>query len=456
MNIIDIREDFIKFFREHGHKYLMPSPVFNDDPSLIFVNAGMNQLKNEFINGEGDKPRNDKFRKLCNSQICIRAGGKHNDLDDVGMDSYHLTSFEMLGNWSMNSYKKDEAIELAFKYLTEHLKLDKNRMYVTYYDDLEHSEIKADVETKTLWGKYFPEERIIKGNFKDNFWMMAETGPCGMSTEIHYDISDEERFVPGLVNQGDPSLIEIWNIVFIQYNRCTTEYVPLDRFYVDTGMGLERLAMVLQKKSSVYLTDGFHFLFGYARAITNYQYQYTDCYDPQDDQYMIDCSYRIFCDHIRTIIIALFDGVDFDFEGRGFVLRKIFRRLMSHLYVYLNNYHVVQTMTRPIILGLITDVLNYHMKKKHDNHQIQQKLIAEEHLLIGKLQNLRHKEKELNHILELNKIDHCFDYYCNQISEFSGSDENLKEVKLFVDKLQKDGIPSLIIMNMGKIKVTML
>lgn len=254
MKAIDLREDFIKYFRENNHRLLRPSKVFDDDPSLLFVNAGMNQLKNVFLNGDVEN-KTDKYRKLCNSQICIRAGGKHNDLDDVGKDSYHLTSFEMLGNWSIEAYQKNEAILLAYNYLINHLNLDKNKIYITYFEGDPSQNLQSDEETKEIWKKYVSDERIVKGKFKDNFWMMADDGPCGMCTEIHYDLSDEQRIVPELVNKDDPSLIEIWNIVFIEYKRTLNSnnmiFEKLGRFYVDTGMGMERLCMVLQKKNNI-------------------------------------------------------------------------------------------------------------------------------------------------------------------------------------------------------------
>lgn len=286
-SILDLREDFIKYFRSNGHKLLRPSNIFIDDPTLLFVNAGMNQLKDVFI---GKKEQDSKLVELCNSQICIRAGGKHNDLDDVGLDSYHLTSFEMLGSWSINSYKKDKAIQLAFSYLTEHLGLDQKRIYVTYFEGTK--EINADIETKELWSKYLPDNHIVKGSFKDNFWMMAETGPCGVCTEIHYDnrnlLDSERNECSELVNTGDPLVIEVWNNVFMEYYRDDTgAYTKLDKFYVDTGMGLERLAMILQKKSSLYTTDAFSFLMGYAQALTNQSVFYSDIYDNTHPEYNI-------------------------------------------------------------------------------------------------------------------------------------------------------------------------
>jgi len=423
---LDVREDFIRFFRDNKHKLLNPSKVFNNDRSLLFVNAGMNQLKEEFLKSIPlSEEKEEKYRRLCNSQICIRAGGKHNDLDDVGLDSYHLTSFEMLGNWSINSYQKEEAIRLAFTYLTEHLALDRSRLYVTYFQGDPTENLEADEESHDIWLKYVPESHIVKGNFKDNFWMMAETGPCGVCTEIHYDLSESDingvaRVVPELVNQDDPTLIEIWNNVFIQYERTKVksdnikevryQYKKLDRFFVDTGMGMERLCMVLQKKPTIYTTDVFHYLMGYAQAMSNCGKPYTDCYDPLSDNYNIDCAYRIFCDHFRTLIVALFDSVIFDGTGRGHVLRKIFRRLMTYYYLYLNDYTIEQTMNRPIILGIISDILNYHLKRVHDNVSIQKILIDEEIQFYGHLQNIKNN---MITVLETNDKDGgSFDYVC--------------------------------------------
>jgi alanyl-tRNA synthetase len=491
MKALDIREDFIKYFRQNSHKLLAPSKIFNDDPSLLFVNAGMNQLKDEFLrtNTGLNKPgtetgtetgaRASQHKRLCNSQVCIRAGGKHNDLDDVGMDSYHLTSFEMLGNWSLDDYWKEDAIRLAYIYLTDHLGLDKSKLYVTYFEGDEKEGLAADEETLAIWLKYFPKSRIVKGNFKDNFWMMADSGPCGVSTEIHYDLSDQDRTVPGLVNTGDPSVIEIWNIVFIQFNRIvnaeaeTHVYEKLDRCFVDTGMGLERLCMVLQKKPTIYKTDVFHYLMGYGQAISNCEHSYSDCYDPRNPQYNVDCAYRIFCDHFRTVVIALFYGVLFDVTGRGHVLRKIFRRMLTYLYLYLNNKTVEQLMAKNIIMGIISDILAYGLKRKHDVLALQKQLIDEELIFLGKLQHFQTKMKK---ILGLNDIDGCFDYVClrntvrdpdpgprnasektpgakDTVLEFKGNPMHLKEVEDMYTKLFRAGIPALIVTHARELKI---
>lgn len=431
ITILELRENFIKYFRSNHHKLLKPSKVFNNDPSLLFVNAGMNQLKDVFL---GKIEQDPKFVQLCNSQVCIRAGGKHNDLDDVGLDSYHLTSFEMLGSWSINSYGKQKAIELAITYLTEHLKLDKKRIYVTYFEGV--ADIPEDVETRDIWKDHIHENHIVKGNFKDNFWMMADVGPCGVCTEIHYDnrnISENEYIdCPELVNKGDPNVIEIWNNVFMEYYRDHNGlYTKLNKFYVDTGMGLERLAMILQRKKSLYMTDAFSFLMGYAQALTNQTTFYSDEYNENSPNYNIDCAYRIFCDHIRTIVVALFDDVEFDATKRGFVLRKIFRRMMTYVYIYLNNNKVEHLMIKPIIKGLIHDILCYGLKKQHDYNVIQQKLIDEEHMFIGKLRNV--KAKVLNIMSSKSKKLHDV----NNVN-------NSGEVDIY-ETLKKDGIPIKII-----------
>ena len=345
-------------------------------------------------------------------------------------------------------------------------------MYVTYFKGDEKENVGPDDETKNIWLQYFPEERIVQGNFKDNFWMMAETGPCGQCTEIHYDMSDTVRTVPELVNTDDPSVMEIWNIVFIQFNRIEDQlnqssksskykYEKLNRFFVDTGMGMERLCMILQKKSSIYKTDVFHYLMGYAQAIGNCRYQYSDCYDRENKQYDIDCAYRIFCDHFRTVVTALYDGVVFDCTGRGHVLRKIFRRLLTYTYLYLNNGTIEQLMTRPIILAIIDDILRYQLKYKHDEHALREMMIAEERLFLGCLQNFQRK---MARVLTLNEQDACFDYVCKlhdpkrtiELPEFTGNPDNLREVETLYDKLFREGVPPLLVSHSNNLKVKRL
>ncbi|MBA42958.1 MAG: hypothetical protein CMF62_02975 [Magnetococcales bacterium] len=432
MKTQELRENFINYMRSKKHKLLPPSKVYlDDDLSILFVNAGMNQLKDTFISG--NIKQDEKFRRLCNSQICIRAGGKHNDLDDVGKDSYHLTSFEMLGSWSLDSYSREETLDISFNYLINYLNLDPKKMYVTYYDG--NDIISEDTETKNLWKKYLPESNIIKGNFKDNFWMMGESGPCGVSTEIHYDISNIDRFVPELVNQDDPSVIEIWNMVFIEYKCKDGKFSKLEKKFVDTGIGLERLSMIIQNTKTVYDTDAFYYLFGYCQALTNQKYSYQDTYNVNK----IDETYRIFADHMRTLTISLFQDVEFNTTGRGNILRKIFRRMLSYLYCYHNNFNIEPIMNKPIIKAIITDILNYFLLYKHDSSEIQTKLILEEKLFLNILFNLR------------KKIECLKDYDINNY-ELIECFITKNKIKSILDKLKADGIPFEIIKNRTYLK----
>ncbi|AYV81907.1 MAG: alanyl-tRNA synthetase [Harvfovirus sp.] len=380
MKTIEIRELFIQYFKKNKHKMLKQSNIVIDDPTLFFVNAGMNQLKSIFL---GEKPINPKYTRLVNSQICVRAGGKHNDLDEVGKDSYHLTSFEMLGNWSLNDYGKEEAIDLAYHFLTDICHLDKNRMYVTFFGG--NDDIPADDETKTLWKKYFPESRIISSSFKDNFWMMGATGPCGACTEIHYDIKTDITERPEIVNANDPTLIEIWNLVFIQYNKTATAYEKLDKLFVDTGLGSERISMVINNKKSLYETDALNYIISYAQILSRHD-PYVDSYD---EKALSSQAYRIFADHMRTTIIAQFQEIKFDSHNRGAVLKKIFKRALTHYYLYLNNYTISPIMHRQPVLSLITDILDYMLFFTHDNKLIQQNLITEEKLYLGALNHVK-------------------------------------------------------------------
>lgn len=390
LSTVKLRQDFIDYFRKNDHKFMPPSKVFIDDPTLMFVNAGMNQLKDVFL---GLKEQDERFTKLCNSQICVRAGGKHNDLDDVGFDSYHLTSFEMLGNWSINRFWKEETINMAFYYLVDCCGLNKNQIYATYFEGYSDDKINLppDDETRIIWEKYLPPNRIIPGSFNDNFWMMGDFGPCGNSTEIHYDLLGRDD-VSILVNKDDPTVVEIWNNVFMEYNKDETGYHKLDKHYVDTGMGLERLSMVLQNKHSVYHTDVFRSLFGYAQALTGGEF-YTDTYDPAGPNFLSDVAYRIFVDHFRTSVVALYDGVEFGPNGREYVLRKIFRRLLTYTYLYLMDKNVSHIMGNQLIRPLVEYVLTY-FKKKIDVGTVDDiimKLIIEEKGFIGKIRYIDRK-----------------------------------------------------------------
>jgi len=311
----EIRSSFIKFFKDKSHTFAPSSPVVPvGDDTLLFANAGMNQFKDVFL-GTGTRP----YKRAVNSQKCIRAGGKHNDLEDVGTDTYHHTFFEMLGNWSFGDYFKAEAIEWAWELLTKVWKIDAERLYVTYFEGDKHDNIGADTESRDLWRRFLPDERIHKGNKKDNFWEMGETGPCGPCSEIHYDGTPDKSGAK-LVNVGNPDVIEIWNLVFIQYNRDTTgKLTPLPAKHVDTGMGLERITRVLQGKTSNYDTDIFAAIIGATEKLTGKKYS-----AKLEDK--TDIAFRVVADHLRTLVFAVTDGGTPSNEGRGYVLRRILRR----------------------------------------------------------------------------------------------------------------------------------
>lgn len=376
----EIQQKFLNYFRKNDYKFMKPCKVYNDDPSLFFVNSGMCQLKDVFLGHKGFD-----HTKIMNYQQCIRAGGKHNDIDEVGSDSYHLTCFTMLGNWTLGHIDKNLSIDLAYKFLIDECGLNPQNMYVTFFEG--NGEIETDNETKESWLRYFPSDKVIASNFKDNFWTMGNEGPCGPCTEIHYDIIGN-RDASKLVNQSDPTVIEIWNLVFIQYNLMCNKFVSLEKQYLDTGLGLERISMVIQNKNSVYQTDSFKYLFGYAQTLTNSDF-YTDKFDNNKDK-----AYRIFVDHIRTIVISLYHNADFDCNKRGFILRKIFRRLLTNMYIHLNNYTIEQKFNNPIIACLITQILNFWLEYKHDSSIIHQKLIAEEKLYLGKISSMDKKYKK--------------------------------------------------------------
>ncbi|KAH9411993.1 class II (A) tRNA synthetase [Ordospora pajunii] len=304
-----LRECFLRYFSSRSHKVVESSSVVpHDDDTLLFTNSGMVQFKKNLLGVRDDLSR------ACSVQRCIRAGGKHNDLDDVGKDNYHHTYFEMLGNWSFGDYFKEKAIEYAWGFLVDELKLDKERLYVTYYDEL-------DKESKEIWHRYLPSSRIIAAPYEDNFWEMGETGPCGPCTEIHYDRFGG-RDASLLVNAGDPSVIEIWNIVFIEYNRTSSGLVPLDRKCIDTGIGLERLLSILMGVESNYLIDSFGTII---RAIEERcGHVYSDGMDSKD------VAFRVVADHCRTIAVCVHDKVDFGSEGVGYVLRRILRRAVRY------------------------------------------------------------------------------------------------------------------------------
>src|SRR5690606_7329580 len=273
MNARELRQSFLDFFASKDHVIVPSAPmVVKDDPTLMFTNAGMNQFKDIFL---GNAPV--KAPRVANSQKCLRVSGKHNDLEEVGHDTYHHTMFEMLGNWSFGNYFKQEAIAWAWEYLTEHLAISKDNLYASVFEGDSADNIEFDKESYDFWKQYLPEERILRGNKKDNFWEMGDTGPCGPCSEIHIDIRSEQekKKIPGkdLVNQDHPHVIEIWNLVFIQFNRkANGSLEPLPNKHVDTGMGFERLAMIVQGKQSNYDTDVFQPIISHIAQLANTTY----------------------------------------------------------------------------------------------------------------------------------------------------------------------------------------
>jgi alanyl-tRNA synthetase len=324
----EIRQQFLDFFKSKSHKIVASAPiVVKNDPTLMFTNAGMNQFKDYFL---GNKTAVEK--RVANSQKCLRVSGKHNDLEEVGVDTYHHTMFEMLGNWSFGDYFKKDAINWAWELLTEVYGLDVNRLYVTVFEGSKDDNLDYDLESYELWSKLIDPERILRGNKKDNFWEMGETGPCGPCSEIHFDLRpDLERFeTPGklLVNNDHPQVIEIWNLVFMQYNRKSDGSLEnLPDMHVDTGMGFERLVRVIHGKSSNYDTDIFLDTIQELEIISNKKYGETE---------QIDIAFRVIADHLRAICFAIADGQLPANNGAGYVIRRILRRAVRYGYSYLN------------------------------------------------------------------------------------------------------------------------
>ncbi|ANH84146.1 alanine--tRNA ligase [Niabella ginsenosidivorans] len=356
MTSTEIRQAFLDFFKSKGHEIVPSAPiVVKNDPTLMFTNAGMNQFKDYFLGN-----RQSPYPRVADTQKCLRVSGKHNDLEEVGVDTYHHTMFEMLGNWSFGDpalptagYFKKEAIAWSWELLTEVLKIPKDRLYVSVFEGDEKDGLPFDEEAADEWKKWIAEDRILKGNKKDNFWEMGDTGPCGPCTEIHVDCrpDEERRQADGktLVNADHPQVIEIWNNVFMQFNRLKDGSLqPLPAKHVDTGMGFERLVRVLQNKTSNYDTDVFTGTIAAVEKITHKKY------DGSDSKQAI--AFRVLADHIRAVAFTIADGQLPSSNGAGYVIRRILRRAVRYYYSYLNYQQPLLNQLVPVIAEQFKDV----------------------------------------------------------------------------------------------------
>ena len=341
MKAADIRKQFLEFFESKNHTTVPSAPmVIKDDPTLMFTNAGMNQFKSFFLDQE--QPKN---KRVANTQKCLRVSGKHNDLEEVGIDTYHHTFFEMLGNWSFGDYFKKEAIEWSWELLTKVYKIDPEKIYVTIFEGDALEKIERDNEAYLFWKAIIPEEKILLGNKKDNFWEMGEQGPCGPCSEIHIDLRTEEEKAQvsgaSLVNKDHPQVVEVWNLVFIEFNRKVDKSLePLPNKHVDTGMGFERLCMALQGKTSNYDTDVFTPLIKEIETLTASQYGV---------ELNTDRAIRVIADHLRTVYFAIADGQLPSNTGAGYVIRRILRRAIRYGFTFLNQkepfmFRLVETL----------------------------------------------------------------------------------------------------------------
>jgi alanyl-tRNA synthetase len=362
----EIRQSFLDFFREKNHHIIPSAPmVIKNDPTLMFTNAGMNQFKDIFLGNQAVK-----HKRIANTQKCLRVSGKHNDLEEVGIDTYHHTMFEMLGNWSFGDYFKEDAIAFAWNYLTEKLGIESDRLYATIFEGDSGDGLDADEESYRFWLKHTNSDHILKGSQKDNFWEMGETGPCGPCSEIHIDIRPEKerKKIPGsdLVNKTNPQVIELWNLVFIQYNRKNDgKLESLPKKHVDTGLGLERLCMVLQSKSSNYDTDLFQPIISEASRLTGI---------PYGQSHNTDTAFRVVSDHLRAIAFAITDGQLPSNNKAGYVIRRILRRALRYGYTFLQQKDPFIYRLVPVLVEVMGDAFPEISTQAH----LVQKVIREE------------------------------------------------------------------------------
>ena len=343
MTANEIRDSFKNYFESKGHAIVPSAPmVIKDDPTLMFTNAGMNQWKDIILGTRDPEPR-----RRADSQKCLRVSGKHNDLEEVGHDTYHHTMFEMLGNWSFGDYFKEGAIDMAWEYLVDVLKLDPKDLYVTVFEGSEEENLVRDDEAASYWAKHVPADHIINGNKHDNFWEMGDIGPCGPCSEIHLDsrTPEEKAKVPGreLVNKDDPQVIEIWNIVFMQFNRkADGSLEPLSMNVIDTGMGFERLVRALQGKHSNYDTDIFQPIIKEISRLSGKEYGKTED---------VDVAMRVIADHLRAVSFSIADGQLPSNAKAGYVIRRILRRAVRYAYTFLDQKESFMYKLLPVFIG---------------------------------------------------------------------------------------------------------
>lgn len=391
MKSAEIRQKFLDYFKTKGHTIVPSAPmVIKDDPTLMFTNAGMNQFKDIILGNVVTK-----YKRAADSQKCLRVSGKHNDLEEVGHDTYHHTMFEMLGNWSFGDYFKEEAIAFAWEFLTEEMKLDKNRLYATVFEGSEEDRLGPDSEAYQVWKNYLPEDRILYGNKKDNFWEMGDMGPCGPCSELHIDLRPEEerKLKPGreLVNKDNPLVIEIWNLVFMQYNRKadgTLENLPHTN--VDTGMGFERLCMAVQGKTSNYDTDVFTPIIDKIAELSGIRYGAAN---------ESDIAMRVIADHLRTIAFSITDGQLPSNVKAGYVIRRILRRAVRYAYTYLNQKEAFMYHLVPVLI----EVMGRHYPELVSQQQLIERVMQEEENAF--LKTLDKGIKLLDRIIEKTKAE---------------------------------------------------
>ena len=392
MNSSVVREKFFHYFKDKGHNIIPSASVINQsDKNLMFTNAGMNQFRNIFLGNQ-----ESKLFRVANSQKCLRVSGKHNDLEEVGVDTYHHTFFEMLGNWSFGDYFKKEIIEWSYDLIVNIYGINKEDVYVSVFEGSKEDNLEFDQVAFDEWKKFFSEDRIISGNKKDNFWEMGDIGPCGPCSEIHIDLRSEsdKRKIKGanLVNKDHPQVVEIWNLVFIQYNRKKDgSLIKLDKNYVDTGMGLERLCMALQKKESTYDTDLFADIIKKIEDISNKKYLSGD--------ENVDIAIRVISDHIRALIFTISDGQVPSNSGPGYVIRRILRRAVKYGYT---NLDIKTPFIYELVDIVISKYLTIYPDLKNQSEYISSLIYEEEK---GFLKTLNQGLSLISQIIESNPND---------------------------------------------------